>query len=111
MLVLPSRDPPFLPGGAAALEVTVLAGVRPIAPHLQPLLLGVGAVCKRPARRTAIDVGVMLVCEVRLHEMPLRPGPGRIRPWHCRGDARLVTREDLLSAEIALVGQNMHIHR
>lgn len=109
MFVFPSGNSPFLPCRAAALEGAVLADVGPIPPHLKPLLLGCGAVFKRLACRAAIDVGVVLVCEVGLHEMPFRPGTGRIRPWHGRGDARLVAREDLLGAEIAFVGQDMHI--
>ncbi len=76
MFVLPTRNPPFLPGGAAALEVTVLAGVRPIPPHLQTLLLGGGAVCKRLARRAAIDVSLMVVGEIVVNEMALWPGAG-----------------------------------
>ncbi len=70
MFVFPSGDPPFLPCGAAALEGAVLASVCPIPPHLKPLLLGGCAVCKRLTGRVAVDVGVMPVREVSLHEMP-----------------------------------------
>ena len=109
VFVLPSGDPPFLPCGAAAFESAGLARVRPIAPHLKALLLGGGAMRQRLSRRAAIDIGVMVIGEVGLHEMALRPGTGCIRSGDGRGDAGLVAGKGFEGAEVALVGKYVQV--
>src|ERR1700723_1456304 len=58
MLMLPSRNPPFLAGCAARFERTVTAGVGPIAPKLLPVLLVGVVVVQLFAGRAAVDVFV-----------------------------------------------------
>src|ERR1700733_5459577 len=61
MLMLPSRNPPFLAGCAARFERTVTAGVGPIAPKLLPILLVGVVVVQLFAGRAAVGI---LVAEI-----------------------------------------------
>lgn len=89
-------------------EGASLAGICPIPPHLQTLLLGCGAVCQRLSRRAAIDVSTVVIGKVSLHIMPFGPGAGCVRSRHGRGDAGVVAGKDFEGAEIALVGKDVH---
>src|SRR5262252_6636178 len=68
MLVLPSRDPSLLAGGAAVLKRATAARIRPIAPQLLPVLLSRVAVAQLFARRAAVHILFAEIDEVLLAE-------------------------------------------
>lgn len=102
-------DPPLLSFRAAAAKRACPASRGAIVSHPQALLLDRRAVAQSLSGRAAIDVGVGIVDEVRLHVEPMRPAPGGVRPRHRRGDALLVAGQQLGSAEVALVGEDMQV--
>ena len=72
VLVLPSRDPSFLGGGAVVLDGAALVGVGPVAVQDKPMFL-VGEVVGEPfTGRTNVNVLFSHVAEVLLAEAPLR---------------------------------------
>ncbi len=58
MLMLPTRNPPLLAGGAAALEGAALAGIGPVAAQEQPVFLAREAVGETFTGRTDIEIPV-----------------------------------------------------
>ena len=109
MLVLPAGDPPFLAGGASALQRAVLAVVLPVAPQHQAVLLARVAIGQSLAGRAAVDVRRGVVGEVRFHEHALLAVPGRLRPGHGRGDPIFMTGEQFGTVEVAAVGDRIEL--
>src|SRR6516164_8718071 len=68
ILMLPSRDPTLLAGGAAILELAMAARIRPIAPQLLPVLLVREAVGQLFARRAAVYIIIAEIDEVLFPE-------------------------------------------
>src|SRR5215468_2362181 len=103
ILMLPSRDPTLLAGGAAILERAMAARIRPIAPQLLPVLLVRVAVAQPFARRAAVHILIAEIDEVLLPEpaFGLRTRCHRLGERH--GDTGLVAREDFLAAEVAAI--------
>jgi hypothetical protein len=71
LLMLPTRDPSLLAGGAAVFDEAALAGVGPVAMQDQPVFLVREAVGEPFTGRTDVDVLLGHVAEVLLAEATL----------------------------------------
>ena len=72
MLILPSRDPALLAGGALILDGASLARGRPIATELLPMLQGREVVIEMLSRWAPVDVLLREIDKVLLSETALR---------------------------------------
>src|SRR5215475_11668569 len=109
ILMLPSRDPTLLAGGAAVLELAVAACIRPIALQLLPVLFVRVAVGQLFARRAAVHILIAEIDEVLLAE----PAFGLSTRCHGlgkrHGDSGLVAREDFLAAVVAAIRNSFEL--
>src|SRR6266576_4473287 len=71
MLMLPSRDPSFLAGGAAVFDGADRAGIGPIAAQDQPVFFVDVAVGERFTCRTDVEILTGQIAEVLLAEAPI----------------------------------------
>src|SRR5262245_17264242 len=112
MLVLPAGDASLLAAGAVFLDRAALAGVGPVAAQDQPIFLVRISVRQRFAGRTEVDVLVSHVAEVLFAKAPPRHHARGHRLGQCDRDASIVAGQDLLTTEVAAVGDGIELpHR
>src|SRR3974390_1775441 len=103
MLMLPAPDASLVASRTTMLKRTVIACIRPIVPHSQPVLLIRVVVLQLFASRTAIDIFVFEIDEVLFAEPTLRLDPRCDRLWQRHGDAKVVARLDFLTIVVPAI--------
>src|ERR1700730_6040615 len=111
MLMLPTRDPSLLAGGAAMLDEAALASVGPVTMQDQPMFLVREVVGEPFTGRTDVDILLSHVAEVLLAEAPVGLGVRGHWLWQRDRDARLLARQDLRAVEVASIGNDIEVLR
>ena len=109
MLVLPSRDQSLLGSGTAMLDGATLTSVSPVATQNQTFIFGREGIGESFASRTDVNIFIGYVAEVLLAEAPFRLGVRGHRFWQRDCDARLLACQDLLTAEVAAIGDGIEL--
>ena len=83
--------------------------ICPVAPQLLPLFLVGVVVFELLSSRTAIDILIAEIDEVLLAETALCLNAGCHWFWKRNGDAGVVAGQDLLTAEVAAIGNGFEL--
>src|ERR1700719_2946576 len=107
MLMLSSRDPSLLAGGAAVFDGAARAGIGPIAAQHQPVFFVGVAVGETFTCRTDVEILTGHVAEVLLAEAPIGLGVRSHRLWQSDCNAGFLARQDLRAVEVASTGDDI----
>ena len=111
LLMLPTRDPSLLAGGAAGFDGAALAGAGPVAMQNQPVFL-VRVMMGEPfTGRTDVDIFLSHVAKVLLAKAAFGFCPRGHRFGQSDRDACLLARQNLGAVEIAAVRDDIEVLR
>ena len=104
--MLPAADAAFLARGALRLQGTVRARGGPVTADHPSSFLPREVVAQALVGRADIDVVCGEVAKVLITEPALRLGPGGQRLWQGDGDPGPITSQDLMTVEVAAIGDD-----